>query len=98
MSTASAGAGAPAPRPPSPRQYTAVQTPPLPNRPILTTPPHLLGRDAIKFERTRLAAQPRLGLAGVLFVAAVFFPLAIGAGGIQPSLLIFAPPATFALA
>jgi hypothetical protein len=58
----------------------------------------LLGRDAIKFERTRLAAQPWLGLAGILFVAAVFFPLAIGTGAIETSLLIFGPLATFALA
>jgi hypothetical protein len=45
-----------------------------------------------------LAAQPRLGLVGILFVAAVFFPLAIGTGATETSLLIFGPLATFALA
>jgi hypothetical protein len=48
-------------------------------------------------DRERLAEQPRLGLAGLAFAAAVFVVLAFGAGDVQSSLAIFGPLATFAL-
>jgi hypothetical protein len=48
-------------------------------------------------DRERLAVQPRLGLVGLVFAAAVFVVLGWGAGDAQSSLLIFGPLATFAL-
>jgi hypothetical protein len=69
----------------------------LPERPLLTTPPHLQHRDFTDLERQRLAAQPRLRLGGVLLGAAVFFALALGAGSTETSLLTLGPLATFLL-
>jgi hypothetical protein len=70
---------------------------PLPERPTLTTPPHLEHRDAVKARRQRLAAQPWLGAGGLLLAAVVFFALAFGVGGAESSLLILGPISTFAL-
>ena len=73
------------------------QTPSFPVRPLLTTPPELQHEDFARLERQRLAAQPRLGLAGLLFAAVVFFALALGTGHVESSLLVLGPLATFAL-
>ena len=53
-------------------------TEPLPGRPLLTTPPHLQHQAFAGLQRQRLAAQPRLGVGGLLLGAAVFFALALG--------------------
>jgi hypothetical protein len=45
----------------------------------------------------RLAAQPWLGLGGLLLAAAVFFALALGTGSTATSLLILGPISAFAL-
>jgi hypothetical protein len=73
------------------------RAPPFPDRPLLTTPPQLQRREFTRLERQRLAAQPRLGLAGLLFAAAVFFALALGTGHVESSLLVLGPLSTFAL-
>jgi hypothetical protein len=73
------------------------RAPPFPDRPLLTTPPQLQRRDFARLERQRLAAQPGLGLAGLLFAAAVFFALALGTGHVESSLLVLGPLSTFAL-
>jgi hypothetical protein len=73
------------------------QTPSFRARPLLTTPPELQHEDFTRLERQRLAAQPRLGLAGLLFAAVVFFALARGTGHVESSLLVLGPLATFAL-
>jgi len=65
---------------------------------LLTTPPRLIDPEVAKLERERLAAQLGLGLAGLLFALAVFFALALGAGNVGSSLLIFGPLAAFGLA
>jgi hypothetical protein len=70
---------------------------PLPGRPLLTTPPHLQDQTLLNLQRQRLAAQPWLGLGGVLLGAAVFFALALGTGNTATSLLILGPISTFAL-
>jgi hypothetical protein len=70
---------------------------PLADRPELTTPPHLRRRDIADLERQHLAAQPWLGIGGLLLGAIVFFALALGTGSTQTSLLILGPLATFAL-
>jgi hypothetical protein len=72
-------------------------TKPLPVRPLLTTPPHLQHQAFADLQRQRLAAQPWLGVGGLLLGAAVFFALALGAGSTQTSLLILGPLSTFAL-
>jgi hypothetical protein len=82
---------------PAPEDVT-VGTPPFPDRPLLTTPPRLIDPEVAKLERECLAAQPGLGLAGLLFALAVFFALALGAGNVGSSLLIFGPLAAFGLA
>ena len=69
----------------------------LPGRPLLTTPPHLQDQACTDLQRQRLAAQPWLGLGGVLLGAAVFFALALGTGSTATSLLILGPISTFAL-
>jgi hypothetical protein len=74
-----------------------TRAPSFPARPLLTTPPELQHRDFARLERQRLAAQPRLGLVGLLFGAAVFFALALGTGHVESSLLVLGPLATFAL-
>jgi len=70
---------------------------PLPGRPLLTTPRHLQHQAFAHLQRQRLAAQPRLGLGGLLLGAAVFFALALGTGSTQTSLLILGPISAFAL-
>jgi hypothetical protein len=82
---------------PAPEDVT-VGTPPFPDRPLLTTPPRLIDPEVAKLERECLAAQPGLGLAGLLFAFAVFFALALGVGNVGSSLLIFGPLAAFGLA
>jgi hypothetical protein len=72
-------------------------TEPPPVRPLLTTPPHLLHQAFADLQRQRLAAQPWLGVGGLLLGAAVFFALALGTGSTQTSLLILGPLTTFAL-
>jgi hypothetical protein len=72
-------------------------TSPLPGRPSLTTPAHLLPSHAAERRRRHLAAQPWSGLGGALLTAAVFFALALGTGSAATSLLVLGPLATFAL-
>jgi hypothetical protein len=72
-------------------------TPPRPGRPLLTTPSHLQRRDLAELQRRHLAAQPWLGLGGLLLTTVVFFALALGAGSTATSLLILGPISTFAL-
>jgi hypothetical protein len=57
----------------------------------------LLPQWVVAAERRRLAQQPGLGLAGVLFVLPVAVALAFAMGGPEQSLLILAPLSTFAL-
>ena len=70
---------------------------PLPDRPSLTTPPHLRPKAIADLERQSLAAQPWLGAGGLLLGAVVFFALSLGTGSTQTSLLILGPLSTFAL-
>ena len=70
---------------------------PLPGRPLLTTPPRLQHPAVADLQRQRLAAQPWLGLGGLLLAAVVFFALALGTGSTATSLLILGPISTFAL-
>jgi hypothetical protein len=70
----------------------------FPERPVLTAPAHLLPPDVTEAQRRRLAAQPWLGLGGLLLTAVVFFALALGTGSTTTSLLVLGPIATFALA
>ena len=70
---------------------------PLPGRPTLTTPPRQQQPAVADRQRQRLAAQPWLGLGGLLLGAVVFFALALGTGSTATSLLILGPLATFAL-
>ena len=70
---------------------------PLPSRPTLTTPPHLQRRGVVDLQRRHLAAQPWIGIGGVLLAAVVFFALALGTGSTETSLLILGPMSTFAL-
>ena len=72
-------------------------TEPLPVRPLLTTPPRLQHQAFADLQRQRLAAQPWLGVAGLLLGAAVFFALALGTGSTRTSLLVLGPLSTFAL-
>jgi len=64
---------------------------------LLTTPPRLQHKAFADLQRQRLAAQPWLGIGGLLLAAAVFFALALGTGSTGTSLLILGPLATFAL-
>jgi hypothetical protein len=68
-----------------------------PGRPLLTTPPHLQPKALADLQRQHLAAQPWLGVGGLLLAAVVFFALALGTGSTQTSLLILGPLSTFAL-
>src|SRR5580704_11246220 len=70
---------------------------PLPVRPALTTPPHLQRKAVADLQRQHLAAQPMLGIGGMLLAAVVFFALALGTGSTETSLLILGPISTFAL-
>ena len=69
------------PRPGSRRRAPAGagRPEPLPDRPALTTPPSCSARPS-PAERQQLAAQPWLGLGGLLLAAVVFFALALGTG------------------
>ena len=69
----------------------------LSGRPSLTTPPDLQRKAFADLQRQRLAAQPWLGVGGLLLAAVVFFALALGTGSTQTSLLILGPLSTFAL-
>jgi hypothetical protein len=69
----------------------------LSGRPLLTTPPHLQHQAFADLQRQRLAAQPWLGMGGLLLGAAVFFALALGTGSTATSLLLLGPISTFAL-
>jgi hypothetical protein len=66
-------------------------------RPLLTTPPTLQQPGAAEQQRRIQAAQPWLGLGGLLLAAVVFFALALGTSDAATSLLILGPLATFAL-
>ena len=66
----------------------------LPPRPTLTAPRE---RQEPPSGLRRWQRQPLLGLAGLTLVAPVAVLLAVGAGGAQPSLRVFAPLVTFAL-
>jgi hypothetical protein len=68
-----------------------------PGRPLLTTPPHLQPKALADLQRQHLAAQPWLGVGGLLLAAVVFFALALGTGSTETSLLILGPMSTFAL-
>jgi hypothetical protein len=46
------------------------------HRPLLTTPPQLQHRDAVRLQREVLATQPWVGLGGLVLSAVVFFALA----------------------
>jgi hypothetical protein len=70
---------------------------PLPGRPALTTPPRLQRKAVADLRRQHLAAQPRLGIGGMLLAGVVFFALALGTGSTETSLLILGPISTFAL-
>jgi hypothetical protein len=70
---------------------------PLPERPLLTTPPRLQPPDVARQQRQRLGAQPWLGLGGLLLTAVVFFALALGTASTATALLILGPISTFAL-
>ncbi|MGD0699029.1 MAG: molybdopterin cofactor-binding domain-containing protein [Trebonia sp.] len=70
---------------------------PLPERPLLTTPPRLQPPDAAGEQRQRLASQPWSGLGGLLLTAVVFFALALGTGSTATALLILGPISAFAL-
>jgi hypothetical protein len=88
--------GAPGrPRPPGP--LSSGRQEPLPGRPALTTPPELQRKALVDLQRQHLAAQPWLGIGGMLLAAVVFFALALGAGSTERSLLILGPISTFAL-
>jgi hypothetical protein len=69
----------------------------LPGRPALTTPSELQGKALADLQRQHLAAQPWLGIGGLLLAAVVFFALALGTGSTETSLLILGPISTFAL-
>jgi hypothetical protein len=62
-----------------------------------TTPSQLQPPAKADLEDGWLAAQPWLGLGGLLLAAAVFFALALGTGSLATSLLILGPISTFAL-
>jgi hypothetical protein len=62
-----------------------------------TTPPRPRARHQAGPSQGRVAAQPWLGLGGLLLAVAVFFALAIGTGTTATSLLILGPISTFAL-
>jgi hypothetical protein len=69
----------------------------LPERPLLTTPPRPQPPDVAGQQRQRLAAQPWLGVGGLLLTAVVFFALGLGTGSTATALLILGPISTFAL-
>ena len=66
-------------------------------RPLLTTPPQLRRRDAVRLQRQVLATQPWVGLGGLVLSAVVFFALALGLGNTATSLLVLGPMTVFAV-
>lgn len=70
---------------------------PLPERPAPTAPPDLHPPRVAGAKPQRLAAQPWLGLGGLLLTAVVFFALVFGTGSSAIGLLILGPISTFAL-
>jgi hypothetical protein len=78
-------------------RMTGVRSAPA-DRPLITTPHHLLPADVRQAVRIRLARQPGLGLVGgLLFVLPFVVPIAIGVGGAEGSALVLGPLTTFAL-
>jgi hypothetical protein len=69
----------------------------FPDRPALTTPDNVQDRAVVRAERRQVAAQPMVGLIGIVFAVAVFVALAYGTGDLESSLEVFGPMATFAL-
>ena len=67
------------------------------HRPLLTTPPQLQRRDAVRLQRDVLATQPWVGLGGLVLSAVVFFALALGLGNTATSLLVLGPMTVFAV-
>ena len=67
------------------------------HRPLLTTPPQLQRRDAVRLQRAVLATQPWVGLGGLVLSAVVFFALALGLGNTATSLLVLGPITVFAV-
>jgi hypothetical protein len=67
------------------------------HRPLLTTPPQLRRRDAVRMQRQVLARQPWVGLGGLALSAVVFFALALGLGNTATSLLVLGPMTVFAV-
>jgi hypothetical protein len=66
-------------------------------RPLLSTPRHLHAREFVAEERDRLARQPLLGAAGLLFVIPLTVLLAVGVDGAEKSMLVLAPIVLFAM-
>jgi hypothetical protein len=66
-------------------------------RPLLTTPPALQHRDAVRRQRQVLASQPWVGVGGLVLTAVVFFALALGTGNTATSLLVLGPLTVFAV-
>jgi len=64
---------------------------------VLTAPSGQQSGDAAPVQRRRVAAQPWLGLGGLLLTAGIFFALALGTGSTATGLLVIGPIATFAL-
>jgi hypothetical protein len=81
--------------PASPRDAGREQE--LPERPPISAPADLRGASELGAEAQRVALQPRLGLLGLLLVVPVALVIAVGAGGPENSLLVFAPLVTFSL-
>ena len=67
------------------------------HRPLLTTPPQLQRRAAVRLQREVLATQPWVGLGGLVLSAVVFFALALGLGNTATSLLVLGPMTVFAV-
>jgi hypothetical protein len=84
-------------RPRSPGPLSSGRQEQLPGRPALTTPPEMQRKALADLQRQHLAAQPWLGIGGVLLAAVVFFALALGTGSTETSLLVLGPISTFAL-
>jgi hypothetical protein len=84
-------------RPRSPGPLSSGRQEQLPGRPALTTPPEMQRKALADLQRQHLAAQPWLGIGGMLLAAVVFFALALGTGSTETSLLVLGPISTFAL-
>lgn len=69
----------------------------LPDRPPISTPTELQSPQALAAARERLARQPGIGFAGLLFVIPIAVLIAIGVGGPQRSVQVLGPLVTFAL-